>query len=63
MTRWALGVSFALMVLSLPVFPKFLQAIGNNLVATFILIAALAWHIHHPLSSSGPDSAVVPEKV
>jgi hypothetical protein len=62
-TRWALGVCFALMVLSLPVFPKILQAAGNNLVATFVLVAALAWHIHHPPSASGPDSTALPEKV
>ena len=60
-TRWALGVCFALMVLSLPVFPKILQAIGNNLAATFVLIAALAWHIRHPAPATDP--AVSPEKV
>jgi alpha-1,2-mannosyltransferase len=57
MTRWALGASFALMALSLPAFPKLLQAIGNNLAATFILIAALAWHIHRPSPANDPDSA------
>jgi hypothetical protein len=59
-TRWALGVSFALMVLSLPMFPKVFQAAGNNLVATFVLIAALAWHIHHPPLAS-PASAASPQ--
>ena len=57
MTRWALGAAFALMALSLPIFPKFLQAVGNNLAATFILIAALAWHIRRSSSANDPVSA------
>ncbi|WP_041359002.1 glycosyltransferase family 87 protein [Nitrobacter hamburgensis] len=63
MTRWALGASFALMALSLPIFPKILQAIGNNLAATFVMIAALAWHIRHPPPASDPHSAAPPEKI
>jgi hypothetical protein len=51
------------MALSLPVFPKILQAAGNNLAATFILIAALAWHIRHPSLASGPHSVASPEKI
>jgi hypothetical protein len=42
-----LGIAGALMVLSFPVFPHLLQAIGNNLAATAVMIAALAWHIRH----------------
>jgi hypothetical protein len=57
MSRAALGLSLALMTLSLPVFPKILQAIGNNLVATFVLIAALAWHIRHPSPTNGLHSS------
>ncbi|MBS0528544.1 MAG: hypothetical protein JSS22_04020, partial [Proteobacteria bacterium] len=62
-TRWALGVAFGLMILALPVFPKYFQAIGNNLAATFVLIAALAWHIHHPPEATSLDSAVPAGKV
>jgi hypothetical protein len=45
------------------VFPKILQAVGNNLVATFVLIAALAWHIRHPSPATDPHSAALPEKI
>jgi len=62
MSGAALGLSFALMALSLPFFPKILQAAGNNLAATFILIAALAWHIRRPLSASDPHSSALAEK-
>ena len=55
-TRWALGACFVLMALSLPVFPKIIQAVGNNLAATFVLIATLAWHIHHPPTLSDQRS-------
>jgi hypothetical protein len=61
--RLALGASLALMALSLPVFPKILQAVGNNLAATFVLIAALAWHIRHPSLASGPHSVAPPGKI
>lgn len=45
---WTLiGVSMALMVLSLPVFPTFWQAWGNNLLATALLAGGLIWHMHH----------------
>lgn len=53
-STWVLGVAGVLICLSLPVFPPFFQAIGNNLVATAVIIAGLAWHLRHPLS---PDSA------
>lgn len=62
-TQWALGVSFGLMVLSLPMFPKYFQAIGNNLAATFVLIAALAWHIHHSSEPAGLDRAAPAGKI
>jgi hypothetical protein len=32
------------------VFPIYLQAIGNNLAATIVLIAGLVWYIRHPPS-------------
>ena len=44
----ALAAAGLLMCLSFPVFPNDLQAFGNNLVATIIMGAALAWHILHP---------------
>jgi hypothetical protein len=46
---WAvLAVAGALMTLSFPVFPTLLQAIGNNLAATVVIIAGLVWHMRHP---------------
>jgi hypothetical protein len=48
MTWWALAVAGGLMLLSFPVFPHLLQAIGNNLAATMVLVAGLAWHIRNP---------------
>jgi Glycosyltransferase family 87 len=48
---WAvLGVAGCLLLLSLPFFPNDLQAFGNNLAATAVLIGGLAWHIRHPPS-------------
>ncbi len=51
-TRWAtwalLAGAGALMLLSLPVFPTLLQAIGNNLAATALIVGGLIWHMHHP---------------
>jgi len=44
---WAGG----LMLLSLPIFPNDLQAFGNNLAATAVLAAGLAWHIRNPPAS------------
>jgi hypothetical protein len=40
------------MCLSLPVFPKDLQAYGNNLAATAVIAAGLVWHILHPPSEA-----------
>jgi hypothetical protein len=46
---WAgLAVAGLLMCLSFPVFPKDLQAYGNNLAATAVIAAELVWHILHP---------------
>jgi hypothetical protein len=36
------------MCLSFPLFPLYLQAMGNNLAATAVLVAGLVWHIRHP---------------
>jgi hypothetical protein len=47
-TWLALAAAGLLMCLSFPVFPNDLQAWGNNLAATVIMGAALAWHILHP---------------
>jgi hypothetical protein len=44
----ALALAGALMCLSFPMFPIYLQAIGNNLAATAVLAAALVWYIGHP---------------
>ena len=46
---WALlAVAGGLLLLSLPVFPIDLQAFGNNLAATVVLVAGLVWHMLHP---------------
>jgi hypothetical protein len=44
----AVGAVALSMSLSFPMFPKIFQALGNNLLATFVVIACLAWYIHHP---------------
>ena len=43
-----LALAGGLQCLSLPVFPNDLQAYGNNLAATVLLVAGLAWHILNP---------------
>ena len=48
------GAAGILMLLALPWFPNVLQAWGNNLVATAMLAAGLAWHIRHPPVAAGP---------
>jgi Glycosyltransferase family 87 len=54
---WAgLVISGVLMCLSLPVFPKYLQAYGNNLAATCVMAGVLAWHILHPPPDAAPSS-------
>jgi len=52
----ALAIAGLLMCLSFPVFPNVLQAWGNNLAATAIIAAGLAWHILHP----PPEGAASP---
>jgi hypothetical protein len=49
-----LAIAGLLMCLSFPVFPKDLQAFGNNLAATIMIGGALVWHILHP----PPDGAI-----
>jgi Glycosyltransferase family 87 len=56
----ALALSWGLMVLSLPVFPHLLQAIGNNLAATVVIIAGLAWHIRNPPAGTQSPQPEVP---
>ena len=46
-----LALAGGLMCLSFPVFPVYLQAIGNNLAATAVLMAGLVWYIKHPPAS------------
>jgi hypothetical protein len=46
---WALlAVAGGLLCLALPIFPIDLQAYGNNLAATAVLVAGLVWHILNP---------------
>ena len=46
---WALlAVAGGLLCLALPLFPIALQAYGNNLAATAVLLAGLVWHILNP---------------
>jgi hypothetical protein len=47
-TWTVLVVAGLLLCLSLPIFPKDLQAYGNNLVATAVIAGGLVWHILHP---------------
>lgn len=56
-TWLALGAAGILMLLSLPLFPNTIQAWGNNLAATAVLAAALAWHIRHPPVAASSDAA------
>jgi hypothetical protein len=49
MGTWAtLAIAGLLMCLSFPIFPKDLQAYGNNLAATAVLAGTLVWHMLHP---------------
>jgi hypothetical protein len=54
-----LAVAVVLMMLSFPVFPHLLQAIGNNLAATAMLVAGLAWHIRNPPAGLQPASTEI----
>jgi len=51
----ALALAGALMCLSFPIFPKDLQAYGNNLAATAVIAAGLVWHILNPPKDSTED--------
>jgi hypothetical protein len=53
----AILLASSLLVLSLPIFPKILQALGNNLWATFVVIAGLTWHLLHPIGAVMAASA------
>jgi len=44
--------------LSLPMFPLYLQAMGNNLAATIVLVAGLVWHIRRPPANDHVTNAV-----
>ena len=60
-----LALSGGLMLLSLPPFPTDIQAYGNNLAATAVLVAGLVWHLLHPPESvpaalSAPPSELKP---
>src|SRR5436305_11413443 len=50
-----LALAGGLMMLSFPIFPIYLQAIGNNLAATAVLVAGLIWYIRNPPSA---DAAI-----
>jgi hypothetical protein len=56
-TWLALGAAGLLMLLSFPVFPRDLQAWGNNFVATVIIAVTLAWHLLHPVREEVAGSA------
>ncbi|MBV9531962.1 MAG: DUF2029 domain-containing protein [Bradyrhizobium sp.] len=58
-TWLTLAVAGGLMCLSFPVFPKDLQAYGNNLAATVIIGGCLVWHMLHPQKevAAGPAAA------
>ena len=63
-TWLSLAVMGILMCLSFGVFPKDLQAYGNNLAATVVVAACLVWHILHPpktdTASSMPPAGLKP---
>jgi hypothetical protein len=56
-STWAtLAIAGLLMCLSFPVFPKDLQAYGNNLAATAVIAGTLVWHMLHPPRESETKS-------
>jgi branched-subunit amino acid transport protein AzlD len=63
-TWLSLAVMGILMCLSFGMFPKDLQAYGNNLAATVVVAACLVWHILHPpkadTASSMPPAELKP---
>jgi hypothetical protein len=56
-TWLTLALAGGLMCLSFPVFPRDLQAYGNNLLATVVIGLGLVWHILHPLDEVAAGSA------
>ena len=56
-TWLALGAAGLLMLLSFPVFPRDLQAWGNNFAATIIIAGTLVWHILHPFEAKEAGDA------
>ena len=53
---WALlAAAGGLLCLSLPIFPNDLQAYGNNLVATVVLVIGLVWHLLNPPSPAADN--------
>ena len=54
-----LALSGALMLLSLPLFPNDVQAWGNNLAATAVLVAGLVWHLRHPPPALSPPAGTL----
>jgi len=59
-TWLALGAAGLLMLLSFPVFPRDLQAWGNNFAATIIIAGMLVWHILHPPEADKAADAAGP---
>jgi hypothetical protein len=55
-TWLALGAAGLLMALSFPVFPRDLQAWGNNFAATVIIAGVLVWHLLHPVKQEAAGS-------
>jgi Glycosyltransferase family 87 len=59
---WAvLALAGALMCLSFPLFPIYLQAMGNNLAATAVLVAGLVWHIRNPPQAARDEASSIQE--
>jgi glycosyl transferase family 87 len=49
LATWGLlALAGGFLLLSLPLFPNDVQAWGNNLAATVVLVAGLVWHMRHP---------------
>jgi hypothetical protein len=62
-TWLALGAAGLLMALSFPVFPRDLQAWGNNFVATVIIAVTLAWHLMHPVKPDDVAGSAPPAEL
>jgi hypothetical protein len=62
-TWLALGAAGLLMALSFPVFPRDLQAWGNNFVATVIIAVTLAWHLLHPVKPDDVAGSAPPAEL